>query len=111
MTVWLDAQISPQIAMWMKATFAIDVQPVRDLQLLFAEDNAIFMAARAANAVVITKDVDFTHLLDRLGPRPQVIWLTCGNTSNTRLREILSGALPDAQRLISDGEALVEITG
>jgi predicted nuclease of predicted toxin-antitoxin system len=37
----------------------------------------------------MTKDSDFVDLVERLGPPPQIIWLTCGNTSNLRLREIL----------------------
>jgi predicted nuclease of predicted toxin-antitoxin system len=38
----------------------------------------------------MTKDSDFVALLDRFGPPPQVIWITCGNTSNARLKEILT---------------------
>ena len=33
---------------------------------------------------MITKDRDFVELLGRLGPPPKIIWITCGNTSNTR---------------------------
>jgi predicted nuclease of predicted toxin-antitoxin system len=39
---------------------------------------------------VMTKDSDFVDLVERLGSPPQVIWLTYGNTSNARLRHILS---------------------
>ena len=57
--------------------------PLRDLGLRDAEDEEIFQAAKAAGAVVLTKDADFRHLLDRFGPPPQVLWLTRGNTSPT----------------------------
>ena len=57
----------------------------------------------------MTKDSDFVLLLDRLGPPPQVIWVTCGNTSNARLREILTNTLPKALELLDAGERLVEI--
>ncbi|MDF5718318.1 MAG: DUF5615 family PIN-like protein [Rhizonema sp. NSF051] len=30
---------------------------------------------------MITKDSDFVDLVDRLGTPPQIIWLTCGDTS------------------------------
>jgi predicted nuclease of predicted toxin-antitoxin system len=40
-----------------------------------------------------------------------VIWLTCGNTTNARLREILAQALPQAIKLLEAGEAIVEING
>jgi predicted nuclease of predicted toxin-antitoxin system len=43
------------------------------------------------------------------GAPPQVIWLTCGNTSNTRLREILSKTLSQALAMLTSGEKVVEI--
>ncbi|HEY9887089.1 MAG TPA: DUF5615 family PIN-like protein, partial [Candidatus Obscuribacterales bacterium] len=62
-------------------------------------------------AVVMTKDSDFVDLVERLGSPPQIIWLTCGNTSNARLREIFSKTLPRALELLAAGETLVEISG
>ena len=56
MKVWLDAQISPGIASWLRETFALEAVAVRDLGLLAASDEDIFMAARAAQATVMTKD-------------------------------------------------------
>jgi predicted nuclease of predicted toxin-antitoxin system len=38
----------------------------------------------------MTKDGDFVDLLDQHGAPPQVILVTCGNTSNARLRQINS---------------------
>ncbi len=69
----------------------------------------IFEAARRENAIVMTKDNDFVLLLDSLGAPPQVIWVTCGNTSNARLKEILTNTLPKALELLQSGEELVEI--
>jgi predicted nuclease of predicted toxin-antitoxin system len=57
----------------------------------------------------MTKDSDFVSLLDRFGSPPQVIWVTCGNTSNARLKDILMNTLPKALELLKSGEALVEI--
>ncbi|WP_331001431.1 DUF5615 family PIN-like protein [Nostoc sp. WHI] len=57
------------------------------------------------------KTVTKLDLVDRLGTPPQVIWLTCGNTSNARLKEILNSTLPEALELLRSGEALVEIRG
>ena len=73
------------------------------------KDHAIFMAARAANAIVLTKDSDFIDLLADHGPPPKVIWLTCGNTSNARLQEILLLTLAQAIQRLEGGDALVEI--
>lgn len=109
MTIWIDAQLSPAIAAWINQNFAINAVAVRDLDLRDAEDEEIFLAAKKANAVVMTKDSDFLLLLDRFGTPPQIIWLTCGNTSNTRLKEILTLTLNDAVELLEKGEEIVEI--
>jgi predicted nuclease of predicted toxin-antitoxin system len=108
-TIWLDAHLPPQIAPWMAVTFGLQVVPLRDLGLRDAEDEVIFAAARAAAVVVLTKDRDFPEMVLRLGVPPHVLWLTCGNTSNARLREVLAAALPEALLLIERGEPLVEI--
>jgi predicted nuclease of predicted toxin-antitoxin system len=109
MDIWIDAQLSPAIAVWLTENFAVTARPVRDLGLREAADRAIFLAAGSASVVVMTKDSDFIRLLEELGPPPQVIWLTCGNTSNARLKQILTNALPQAISLLESGEPLVEI--
>ena len=57
----------------------------------------------------MTKDSDFVLLLDRFGPPPRVIWVTCGNTSNARLKEILGKTFTKALELLESGEQLIEI--
>lgn len=57
----------------------------------------------------MTKDSDFLLLLDKWGPPPQVILVTCGNTSNAHLKQILTKTLPKALELLNVGEQLVEI--
>ncbi|NEP57625.1 MAG: hypothetical protein F6K31_11475 [Symploca sp. SIO2G7] len=111
MTIWVDAHLSPAIANWITNTLGMEAVALRDLSLRDAEDPEIFEAAKAQQAIVMTKDSDFVDLVERLGSPPQIIWLTCGNTSNKRLREILSGTLPKALELLAAGEALVEISG
>ena len=108
MTIWIDAQLSPAIAEWIGINFSVTAVAVRDLGLRDATDRAIFFAARAASAILITKDSDFLRLLDELGSPPKVIWLTCGNTSNARLKQILTKTLPQALLLLQS-EQLVEI--
>jgi len=110
MKLWLDAQLSPVMARWLNQQFGIDALAVRDIGLLQAKDRDIFFKAREAGAVLVTKDRDFVALLDTYGPPPQVLWITCGNTSNTRLQEILLSAWGTAAKLLAAGEALVEIS-
>lgn len=111
MTIWVDAHLSPAIATWITSTFGITALALRDIGLTDAEDPEIFEAAKAQGVILMTKDSDFVDLVDRLGAPPQIIWLTCGNTSNARLQEILSATLPAALELFRAGEALVEISG
>jgi predicted nuclease of predicted toxin-antitoxin system len=108
--LWVDAQVSPALASWITENFGVEAHPLRDLGLLHARDQQIYQAAREAGAAVMTKDSDFLGLLDRLGSPPQVLWITCGNTSNTRLRQVLQSALPMALKLLDQGDSLVEIS-
>ncbi len=112
MKLWIDAQLSPVLAKWINENFAnIEATAVRDLGLRDAEDQVIFFSAREADVTVMTKDSDFLELQRRLGAPPKIIWVTCGNTSNARLREILATSLQQAVELLESGEILVEITG
>jgi predicted nuclease of predicted toxin-antitoxin system len=109
--IWVDAHLSPALARWITAEFGHPAQPVRDLGLREAKDRKIFDAARREETIILTKDADFVELVERLGPPPRIIWLTCGNTSEAVLRVLLRAALPRALELFTSGESLVEIGG
>ena len=110
MTIWIDAQLSPAIATWINQNFLIDAVALRDIALRDAEDEEIFSAAKIAGVAVMSKDSDFLDLLDKHGPPPQILWLTCGNTSNARLKQILATTLSQADTLLENGEMLIEIS-
>jgi predicted nuclease of predicted toxin-antitoxin system len=109
MIIWLDAQLSPAMAEWINQNFAVSAYSLRELGLRDAIDRDIFVAARNSQAVVMTKDSDFIRLVEQYGIPPQVIWLTCGNTSNARLKQILSAVFKQAIALLNSGEPIVEI--
>ena len=111
MKIWINAQLPPAIANWISENFNVEAVAIRELNLREATDLEIFTAARNVSAIVMTKDSDFVELVNTRGTPPQVIWLTCGNTTNARLREILAQALPSAIKLLKSGEAVVEISG
>ena len=111
MNIWLDAHLSPALATWINTRIEVRATAVRDLELRDSADREVFLAARRAGAVLMTKDEDFVRLLEELGPPPQIIWLTCGNTSNARLREVLTEAGSETFALLENGEPLVEISG
>lgn len=109
--LWLDAQLSPALAPWFASTFLVQCTPVRDLQVRDATDHQIFMAVPPARAVLLSKDADFLRLLEQHGPPPQIIWVTCGNTSNRRLQALLRAAWPQILTLLEAGEPIVELSG
>jgi predicted nuclease of predicted toxin-antitoxin system len=59
--------IHKYLALWIRKTLDIDAYSLEYLKLDEAEDEDIFMAAREANAVVMTKDEDFVQLQKRFG--------------------------------------------
>lgn len=107
--IWLDAHLSPRVAEWITSTLGREAVALRDLGLRDAEDEEVFERGRVANVVLLTKDGDFVDIVSRLGCPPAVIWLRCGNTSEERLKDILSRHLADAIAYIQAGECLVEI--
>jgi predicted nuclease of predicted toxin-antitoxin system len=108
--LWLDNHLSPAVARWLRERFeGVDARAVRNVGLRHATDIQIFETAFAAGAVLMTKDSDFRTLLERLGDGPQVVLLTCGNTSNLRLREILEAVWPRLVLALATGQRIVEV--
>ncbi len=97
MTLWLDNQLPVPT----RNSVLVEVDAVAGLE--------IFQAARAAGALVMTKDADFAALVHQLGPPPQIVLVTCGNTSTAHLREVLATAWPTVREMLERGEPLVEI--
>jgi predicted nuclease of predicted toxin-antitoxin system len=108
--IWVDAQLSPALAPWLSATLGVRAVAVKEVGLRDATDAEIFASARAVGAIMLTKDADFVTLLMRHGIPPQIIWLTCGNTSNAALRQLLSASWPKVASLLESGEALLEVS-
>ena len=110
-SVWVDAQLPPALARWLRREHGVAATHVDDVGLLRAGDPEIFEKARAGGAaVVVTKDDDYLGLLERHGPPPQVVWVTCGNVRNAELRRIVLEAWPRVAELLAAGEPLVEIS-
>jgi predicted nuclease of predicted toxin-antitoxin system len=108
--IWVDAQLSPVIAQWLSSTYGVGAVAARDLRLRDARDREIFLTAKDAKAIILTKDSDMVDLVTQLGSPPQVLWVRCGNTSNAKLKTILAKAWPVAERLLKAGEKIVEIS-
>ncbi|HEY9704117.1 MAG TPA: DUF5615 family PIN-like protein [Allocoleopsis sp.] len=110
MNIWIDAQLPPTLANWLTSNFDVQAVALRDMEMGYAQDIDIFAAARAVNAIIMTKDSDFIDLVCRLGSPPQILWLTCGNVTNQNLRKLLNATLPNALEQLRQGEVIVEIS-
>jgi len=111
MRIWIDAQLSPAIAAWINRNYSdIEAKSVRSVGLRDATDHEIFEQARQQDVIIMSKDNNFIKLIEENGPPPKLIWVTCGNTSNTRMREILSKSLHKAKELLEREETVVEIS-
>jgi predicted nuclease of predicted toxin-antitoxin system len=109
--IWIDAQLSPSLAVWLHDKFGVEALHLEELNLVGASDPAIFDLAQGAGAIVFTKDRDFVELVHRLGVPPQIIWITCGNTSNREMMRVLETTFERACELLASGETMVEIKG
>lgn len=106
---WIDAQLPPALAPWLTEQFGVNAFSVAYLGLRDAEDEVIFQAARKAGAVIVSKDSDFLERILRLGTPPQLLYVTCGNTSKVHLMQLLTQHFAEAHRLLGSGEPVVEI--
>jgi predicted nuclease of predicted toxin-antitoxin system len=109
MTLWLDAHFSHRLAPWLSTQFGLKVKTLRELGLRDADDLEIFMAARRANAVILTKDEDFALLVTRLSPPPQILWFVGGNTSNAEVQAMFLRYFTDIESHLAAGESLIRI--
>jgi predicted nuclease of predicted toxin-antitoxin system len=112
MTIWIDAQLSPSLALWINQNFeGIEAKSLWALGLRDASDIEIFQQAKKAGVILMSKDEDFVQLIQTFGPPPSIILITCGNTSNAKMKEILSSRFNLILELINAGEPLVEVGG
>ena len=109
MIVWLDAQLPPGLAQWLRQEMGLDARALKELGLRDARHVDIFEAARNAGVVPMSKHSDFVGLVQRLGTPPQLVWLTCGNVTNANLPRLISGdGRPSANSLQTE-PSIVEL--
>jgi predicted nuclease of predicted toxin-antitoxin system len=110
MKILLDAHLPPSMAVWIKEKYNLECYSFDFLDWKSLSDKEVFFKAKAMDAVIISKDEDFIDLLQKFNAPPKIIWLTCGNTSKKRLKEIMASSLSIALRLLNNND-LVEIKG
>lgn len=114
MIFWVDAQLPPGLAVWLRESCGVEALALREIGLREAGDMDIFLAARqnsGAEVVLISKDADFVELIMRFGAPPKLLWVTCGNLTNARLKQVFARTFVQAIALMQRGETIVEISG
>lgn len=104
----VDAQLPPALVRWLE-TKGHTAEHTRDSRLLHAEDAEIRKYALSVNAVVVTKDEDFSVRAVTSPPGPPVVWIRIGNTTNRALLERFEPLWPEIERALQRGEKLIEI--
>ena len=102
--------LSPALARWMTDTCdGIAAFSLERLDLRHAKDGPIREAALGAEAVMLTKDSDYTEAVRRDPSQPSVLWVRVGNTSTPAMRHLLSVGLASALDAIRRGARVVEL--
>lgn len=109
--LWLDMQMSPQIAVWITKTFSINAISSYNLFYNTEKDETIFLKAKELpNVIILTKDKDFAELQARFLTPPKIILLKTGNCSDEEMKTILSHHLLYVlEELINTSTEIVEI--
>ncbi len=109
--IWLDCHISPIIAKWLQEDTGLVVRSAYTLNLYFLTDQDIFNKAKeSGKIIIITKDIDFSQLLNEFGAPPKIIRVSIGNTSNRLLFDFLKPRIPLALEILTNEETnIVEL--
>jgi predicted nuclease of predicted toxin-antitoxin system len=60
-------------------------------------------------AVIVTKDEDFALRRLHVSDGPTIVWLRIGNSSTSALQRRLMPLLPEIERKVTMGDAVIEI--
>jgi len=82
---------------------------VLDLGLAQSGDAELWSFAVKNKFILISKDHDFLHFLDRTAPDGQLIWVRVGNCRRQALLEVMERVWPETLALATAGERLIEI--
>lgn len=104
----VDAQLPPALARMLSAhghvaEHATDVGPAD------APDRDLWRYALEHQAVLITKDEDFSNMLVFGGPALVIVWIRVGNTRRQALIEWFEPLIDRIVEMIQAGNSLIEL--
>ncbi len=104
----VDAQLPPLLAETLRKS-GYDAVAVREIGLHDAKDSIIWQYALENQAIILTKDEDFSERSLSSAESPIIVWLRIGNTTNAALLKSFLPILPTLIRRIEAGDKLIEI--
>jgi predicted nuclease of predicted toxin-antitoxin system len=104
----VDAQLPPALARLL-TEHGHTAEHVADVDLLAASDSEIWRYAIDHNAVLITKDEDFSDQVLLGGSAPVVVWVRVGNATRRALLDWFTPSLDRVIAMIDSGERLIEL--
>jgi predicted nuclease of predicted toxin-antitoxin system len=106
--ILIDAQLPPALVRLLTDA-GHQARHVTELGLREAPDPLVWDYAVRQRAVIFTKDEDFALRRLRAQSGPVVVWLRVGNCSTSALRKWLMPLLSQIDRMVAEGEALIEV--
>lgn len=108
MNFLVDNQLPTALARFLSAN-GHRAQHVLDVTLNEADDRPIWDFAKTHGLIVISKDEDFVHLLQRPDETGRLLWVRMGNCRNESLLAAFESALPKIEQSFTAGQRLVEL--
>jgi predicted nuclease of predicted toxin-antitoxin system len=103
----IDQQLPRRLATWIR-TQGYEALHIRDLGMEHADDRAIWRAALERDAVIVSKDEDFSVIVRAEGG-PRVVWIRVGNCGNDELLGRLAANWDALLAELQGGAALIEV--
>lgn len=104
----VDAQLPPALARLLDDRGHV-AEHVADVGLIAASDAEIWRYAMTQDAVLITKDEDFSDMVLLGRSAPVVIWVRVGNTTRRALLGWFEPLIDRMVEMIDAGEGLIEL--
>lgn len=104
----VDAQLPPALARFL-SDHGHEAQHVVDAGLLSAPDSDIWRQAHESQAVIVTKDEDFSLRSALVPAAPVIVWVRLGNCRNAALLSAFAATLTRIEQAVAAGEKIVEI--
>jgi len=108
---WLDNNLSPIIAKWLKEKTGWNIKSSYSLKLNNLKDHQIYLKAKkAGNVILISKDTDLDEIISIFGSPPKLINIKIGNCDNKILYSIIEKNIERTVRSLLDfNKDIIEI--